>query len=114
METAALTSPQGAVVRGIVGQRETYRAYRAYRALFCGNPRLLRMGKRPGSRLFFGPLGDLVRLVRLVRTKLQPATGATDDKAEGDSSMGERLLDRRLKSQESPLLAPACMLAMHD
>jgi hypothetical protein len=89
MDTAALTSPQGAVVRGIIGQRATYRAYRAYRALFCGSQLLLRPGKLPGNRRFVGPLGDLMRL-------------------------GERLLDKRLKSQESPRLAPACTLPMHD
>ena len=48
MNTVALTSPQGAVVRGIVGQRVTYRAYRAYRALFSRNRLLLQTGKTIG------------------------------------------------------------------
>jgi hypothetical protein len=45
MNTVALTSPQGAVVRGIVGQRVTYRAYRA---LFSRNRLLLQTGKTIG------------------------------------------------------------------
>jgi hypothetical protein len=109
METAALTSPQGAVVRGIVGQRATYRAYRAYRALFSRNPLLLRTGKLPGNRCFVGPLGDLMRLVR---TKLQPATGATDDKAEGDSSMGERVIAQKAKVPRVAALG-SCLYACH-
>ena len=67
MHTVPITSPQGAVLRGIAGQRGTYRAYRA---LFSRRPLLRRKGK---SSTFRGPLDDLVRLVRLVRTKLQPA-----------------------------------------
>jgi hypothetical protein len=112
METAALTSPQGAVGRGIFGQRATYRAYHAYRALFSRNPLLLRTGKLPGNRCFVGPLGDLMRLVRLVRTKLQPATGATDDKAEGDSSMGERVIAQKAKVPRVAALG-SCLYPCH-
>jgi hypothetical protein len=65
MDTVALRSPQRAVVCGIIGQKVTYRAFRA---LFSSKLASAATDKLPRKGHFAGSSADLVRLVRLVRT----------------------------------------------
>ncbi len=60
MDTVALESPQ-AVRHGVAGPRVTYRAYRAYRALFPAALFSDQQVSYPKKQYFRGAVGDVGR-----------------------------------------------------